>query len=194
MDEEDYIKKTEDLINQPTYKVIPADPTTRQKHKLINLLKNIKVEVGISEETYKRMYLTEAGSPKFYGLPKIHKAETPLRPTASSRGTVTYGTAKELARLLKPLVGMSSHHVLNTRDFVQHFKGIKLHQDEYIIPYDVKALFTSVPTVPAINAIKDNLTKDKELQQRTSIAIHHIISLLEFCLKNTYCFIPSQIL
>ena len=34
MDKEDYVKKAEDLLNQPTYKLIPADHTTRQKNKL----------------------------------------------------------------------------------------------------------------------------------------------------------------
>ena len=81
---------------------------------------------------------------------------------------------------------MSSHHVLNTRDFVQQLKDISLQQDECIISYDVKPLFTSVPIQPVINIIHNKLTNDKDLQQRTSMAIHHIISLLEFCLKSTY--------
>ena len=38
MDKDDYIKKPEDLS---TYKLIPADCTTRQKNKLINLLKHL---------------------------------------------------------------------------------------------------------------------------------------------------------
>ena len=134
-------------------------PTTRQKNMLIYMLKNIKTERDIIEEKYKRMYLTGAGSPKLYGLPKIHKAGSLLRPIVSSRGTVTYSTAKQLARNLELLVRKSSHHVLNTRHFVQHIKGIKLQQDECIISYDVKALFTSVPIVPSINTIKQKLTK-----------------------------------
>ena len=81
---------------------------------------------------------------------------------------------------------MSPHHVLNTRDFVQNLKGIRLQQDECIISYDVKALFTPVPIQPAINTIKTKLYQDKDLQQRTSMTIHQFISLLEFCLKNTY--------
>ena len=191
IDKKDYIKKAEYLLNQPTYKLIPADPTIRQKTKLINLLKNIKAEGSINEETYKRMYPTGAGSPKFYELPKIHKPGTPLRPTVSSWGTVTYGTAKELTRILKSLVGMSPYHVLNTRDFVQHLKDIGFQQDECIISYNVKALFTSVPIHPAIN-IKSKLSKGKDLQERTSMAIHHIISLLEFCPKNTYFVFQSR--
>ena len=162
MDKEDNIKKADDLLNQPTYKLIPAYPTTRWKTKLINLIKNIKAEGGIYVKAYKRIYPTGAGSPKFYGLPKIQKPGTPLRPILSSRGIVTYDTAKELARILKPLVGMSPHHVLNTRDLVQHLKGIRLHHDECIISYDVKALFTSVPIQPTINIIRDKLSKDKD--------------------------------
>ena len=47
--------------------------------------------------------------PKFYGLPKIHKPDTLLRPIVSSRGLVTYGVAKVLTKILKPLVGKSPH-------------------------------------------------------------------------------------
>ena len=58
--------------------------------------------------------------------------------------------------------------------------------DECIISYDVKALFTSVPIEPAIEIIKQHLENDKELHQRTSMSVHYIIKLLEFCLKNTH--------
>ena len=89
IDKADYIKRAEELLNKPTYKKIPDDPTNKQKTKLVNLLKNIKEEGGITEETYKRVYPTGAGSPKFYGLPKIHKPGIPLRPIVSSICTVT---------------------------------------------------------------------------------------------------------
>ena len=110
----------------------------------------------------------------------------PLRSIVSNRGTVSYETAKELARILKPLVGRSAYHVHNTRDFVQHKRCIQLQPDECIMSYDVKALFTSLPIGPAINIIKKHLEEDKELQQSTSITVSNIIRLLEFCTKNTY--------
>ena len=65
-------------------------------------------------------------------------------------------------------------------------KNIKLQPQECIISYDVKTLFTSVPIEPATKIIKQHLEDNKELQQRTSMTVNHIISLLEFCLKNTY--------
>ena len=41
-----------------------------------------------------------------------------LRPIVSSIGAVNYETAKELAKILKPLVGKSIYHVHNTQDFI----------------------------------------------------------------------------
>ena len=111
----------------------------------------------MSEDLYKRLYPTGAGSPKFYGLPKMHKLGMPLRPIVSSIGTVTYQTSKEVARILKPLVGRSPHHVKNTQDFIDQIKGIHLGQDQCMMSYDVKALFTSVPTMKAITIIKQLL-------------------------------------
>ena len=54
------------------------------------------------------------------------------------------------------------------------------------MPYDVSALFTSIPIEPAINIIKKHLEEDKDLHKRTSMTVKHIPCLLEFCLKNTY--------
>ena len=108
-----------------------------------------------------------------------------MRPIVSSRGSVTYNTSKELARILKPLAGRSTFSVQNTMDFVGQVKNIRLQPQECIISYDVKALFTSVPIKPAIKIIKQLLEDDKELQHRTSMTAQHIICLLEFCLNNT---------
>ena len=141
---------------------------------------------SIKEELYRRLYPTGAGSPKFYGLPKIHKVGMPLRPIVSCIGTVTFQTSKELFRILKPLVGKSPHHVKNTQDFIDQIKGIHLNQDQCMMSYDVKALFTSVQTIQATNIIKKLLEQDQELQQRTSLSIESILSLLEFCLNSTY--------
>ena len=180
MNKEDYVKKAEELLNQPTYRTISSDPTTKYKNKLINLSKTIKTEGGMNGALFRWLYPTEAGSPKFYGLPKIYKEEIPPRPIVSSIGAVSYETSKELARILKPLMGKSPYHVQNTYNFIHH-----IQDDQCIMSYDVKALFTSVPIQPAISVIT-KLSEDQELQQRTSLSVDNITSLLEFCLKSTY--------
>ena len=51
MNREDYQKKALELLDQPTYKTLSADPTNKYKNKLISLLKTIKSEGGIDETT-----------------------------------------------------------------------------------------------------------------------------------------------
>ena len=174
------------LQDTNTYKVLPKDPTPTLKNKLINLLKDIKQSGGLSIQKYKQLYPTSAVPPKFYGLPTIHKTGTPLRPIVSSRGSITYGVAKELSHIIKPLVGQSPHHLKNTQHFIQQLQGIRLQAGESITSYDVKALFTSVPVQPSIQIVKHRLQQDTTLPQRTSMSIPQITSLLEFCLTHTY--------
>ena len=118
VDREEYIQKSEELLHQSNYKILQADPTNKYKNKLISLLKSIKADGGVDENTYKRLYPTGAAPPKYYGLPKVHKPGMPLRLIISSIGSVNYATAKELSRILKPLVGRSPHHVMNNMDSI----------------------------------------------------------------------------
>ena len=61
---------------------------------------------------------------------KIHKTGTPLRPIVSSRGSITYGVAKELSYIIKPLVGQSPHHLKNTQHFNQQIQAKSWKQDK----------------------------------------------------------------
>ena len=183
MDRQDYISKANNLLSQNTYKTIQWDPTNTIKNKLITILKRVKSQTGLSYQTYKGMYPTGCVSSKFYGLPKIHKPDTPLRPIVSSCGSVTYGVAKELDKILKPLVGKSPHHINGTHDFVEQVKHITLAPGECLSSYEVPALFTSAPIDPALKIIKDLLVKDPTLKDRTVIGIDDIILQLEFFSK-----------
>ena len=101
-------------------------------------------------------------------------------------GSVSYETAKELSKILKPLVGKTPYSVKNTKDFIQSIKDIRLQKDECMVSYDVEALFTSVPIKPAIAIIQRKLDEDKDLHLRTTMSSKQITSLLEFCLNSTY--------
>ena len=186
VDREEYTTKSEELLHQPNYKILQTDPTNKYKNKLIGLLKSIKAEGGMDDNTYRRLYSTGAVPPKYYGLPKVHKPGMPLRLVISSIWAVSHSTAKELARIIKPLVGRSSHHVKNNMDFIQSIEGIQLKTEECMMSPDVEALFTSVPIEPAIAIIRMLLEEDKNLHQRTTMTVKQISCLLEFCLTATY--------
>ena len=69
---------------------------------------------------------------------------------------------------------------------MQQIQQVILEQGEVFTSYDVKALFTSVPVDPSITIVKHRLTQGPTLPQRTQMSIPQIVTLLEFCLKNTY--------
>ena len=110
MDREDYITKAEVLLSQPAYRSLPRDQTNQITAKLITKLRKIKKDNNLEEGMYKAMYATGCVPPEYYGLTKIHKTGNPLRPIVSSRGSVTYGVARVLSKVLKLLVGKSPPH------------------------------------------------------------------------------------
>ena len=111
MNRKEYRDEVEGLLAQPAYKTINSDPTNKLKAKLIQKLKRIKRETNMKEGMHRTMYPTCCTAPKFYGSPKIHKTGPPLRPIVSSRGSVTYGVAKVIAKILIFLVGKLPHHI-----------------------------------------------------------------------------------
>ena len=129
---------------------------------------------------------TGTSPPKFYELPNIHKKNIPLRAIVSSIGSVSYGVAKELAKIIKPLMGCSQYHVHNSTRFAKEMKRTKIEQGECITSYDVTALFTSIPVPSALDIIRSKLEHDADLSNRTSMSADNIIELLSFCLNNTY--------
>jgi hypothetical protein len=65
-------------------KRLAKDPTAWVERKIDTMLKQVEKRGEMQRE--KRLYLTPHASapPQLYGLPKVHKAGTPLRPIVSA--------------------------------------------------------------------------------------------------------------
>ena len=61
-----------------TYKHLPKDPAKACEHKMKMLLSGFKDT--IRDSIYRRTNTTDGNTARLYGLPKIHKQETPLQP------------------------------------------------------------------------------------------------------------------
>ena len=108
------------------------------------------------------------------------------------RGHVTYGVAKEVARIVKPMTGNTIHHVNNSKEFADDMKKTRGEDGEHIISSDIFALFTSIPATSAIKIIKTKLQQDTELHKRTTMSAKKILELLEFCLCSIYFLFQGQ--
>ena len=120
----------------------------------------------------------------FYGQPKIHKDNVPLRPIVSNVGTATYPTAQYLAKILANVSGKTDSHVKNSGHFIEKIKEIKLAPDECLVSFDVKSLFTSVPLKRAIEVTRQYLKNDTSWRETTTLKLEEIIDLMTLCLEN----------
>ncbi len=189
LDTKEYEAKCLNLLSDTeTYEKLKEDPTSSLQRQLIEKLKAMKNSGNLSEQQYKQMRPTgnKSPAPKFYGLPKIHKEGTPFRSIVSSCGSLSHGTAKELTRILKPLIGQNGHNINNTKDFVDRISSRQLSDGEIQVSFDVSNLFGNVNIDKALSVIRTRLENDPTLKDRTALTVDQIIELLEFCLRNTY--------
>ena len=96
MDKQQYQYKALSLLNdKSTYAVLNSDPTSKTQRKLNKMLLDLKKADKISDSTYKMLYSSDGLCPRFYGLPKIHKPEIPLKPIVSFVNYPTYANSCE---------------------------------------------------------------------------------------------------
>ena len=168
------------------YEVLKKHPTTTYKNRLVKNLREWKREGTISDSVYHNIYSNSEDVPKFYGLPKIHKKDSPLRPIVSGIWSILYKAAKYLVAILNPLTDKNRFTIKNSEDFVNTIKDLEVPPPRKMVSYDVSALFTSIPVDEAICVIRRRLEKDTSLSERCELSIDQIITLLEFSLNTTY--------
>ena len=174
LDKQDYQNKVNTLLNDTnTYEKLTSDPTRSIKNKLIQILRDWRRKGKISDFLYSQLYPTAENIPKFYGLPKIHKKDAPLRPIVSSIGSVMYSTAKFLAKIIRPLVGLNNHHIINSEDFINKIADLEVPPGQKLVSYDVPALFTSIPINEAMSIVIDQNWKVTQLYQIDVFWMYH---------------------
>ena len=119
LDKKYYIKGQE--LPQETYTTILAVPINRRTNDLA--LEQYKGRKRCRGEHIQENVPIGACTPIFCRLPKIHKKDIPIRPTVSSRGTVTHTVATKLAKILMPLISEPSTRLRTPRTVQQDNKG-----------------------------------------------------------------------
>ena len=169
MDKTDYSNKARKLLqDEKTYKKLNKNPTKTTITRINKKLKSLKDEQKLDDKTYHKVRRSDATTARFFGLPKIHKPNTPLRPIVSLSGSPTYELPKYLSSILQlqPLIKTSTHSVSNAVTFLQH---IKIEPDETIVSFDVVSLFTSTPLSTAKRITEELLTTNTSWTGKTNL-------------------------
>ena len=159
----DYIKGIFNIINDThKFKEIDSDPTIVREGKLQRFLRDLKRNGKIDKDIYTNIYPSGSQPARIYGLPKMHKIQSPnaippFRPIVSSLNTFNYQLAKYLCNLLQPLLP-NTYTISDTFSFVQELKTIEI-SNKFMVSFDVVSLFTNIPLKESIDLAVTYITE-----------------------------------
>ena len=135
----------------------------------------------ISEQTFWSLIITDCNLPRAYGLPKIHKPDSPLRIIITSLDSLTYNMTSVLQNSLKK-VHNSLSYMRDSSHLVNELKDIVLPEDQILVSFDVKLLFTNIPRDLAVDSIKKGFPN---LGNVTKLTLNKIIASTLFVMNST---------
>ena len=152
--------------------------------KVNKLVYGFAKENKIATPVYHQLKCDKAVTPTFYGLPKIHKSDVPLRPILVFIGAPTNCFAKLLVSILSPLLSLE-YTVQNSSQFVWLINNFQCFSDECLVSFDVVSLFTSISVPETLSIISNLLMSDNLLHERTNLTASDVIKCVELCLLST---------
>ena len=117
-------------------------------------MRKLKNSNKISDEIYKKLYVTGSGPGILYGSPKIHKpnfSQTfPLRPIFAAYNTASYKLSKFIVPILAPFT-TGEFTVQNSYKFADEIQRFPNANNYFMASFDIENLFTNVPLLETIN-------------------------------------------
>ena len=132
MDMDIHHTKRSNFHENGPYQLLNKDPTDRLTWKLSEKLLTLKQSRHLSEAVYNKIRPRNKQPPRIYGLPKIPKANVPLRPILSCVKTFAYDLSAYLANILAPSTGNSRFTVTNLAHLV-----VTILDNEIMVSFDI---------------------------------------------------------
>ena len=157
----EYESKLMDILSLPQFEQVVTtrknakDATIKEQERICDALSKLRDEDKIQEELCDKLKPCGSQPPRLYGLAKVHKANTPLRPVLSMPGSAYYGIAKQVAEWLAVIPEAQINS--SSKKISDQIKNLELNDDEEMVSFDVSALYTNVPVKEAIEMAADRL-------------------------------------
>ena len=166
LDIEDYNNKINTILSdKKKFRKINTSPlkeTQRLEKKVERFARSLLKKNLLTKEQFDLIRPSGSSPALLYGLPKVHKAQTPLRPIMSSLSTFNRNLSKFLIQFLMPLT-TNCYTVASTFEFCNEIRSFNYHTPLVMASFDVESLFTNIPVKETINIVIDLLFHDSVL-------------------------------
>ena len=178
--QDQYNNKVQDFLNKEKPVLLKKDPTEKVQNELKQTLKNN----GIFSDREKYFLVNKNPSPPIlYGLAKIHKQETPIRPVVSYSNTPLRQIAVKLNNMLRNLTNFKpKYSVKNSIDLSVKLKNITLPENTILASFDVSNMFSNIPNEECVKII----TKKLKNNNVNPVIEQEILELLTLCINGNY--------
>ena len=98
---------------------------------------------------------------RFYCLVKVHKGleNPPGRPIMSGNNHTTERLSEYVDREINPFVPSIPSHIKDTNHLIDILKDLNLPKEAILTSFDVTGLYTNIPHIEGIEAIKQFMTE-----------------------------------
>ena len=153
-----YVQEAERQLNNPLhYAPQVKDHTSRLTKEINAYLHTCAKSNMIDMDLFRALITTEPRTPCFYMLPKVHKPGNPGRPIVSACGGPTDKISGFIDYTIKTLVPDLQSYIKDTTDFLNKINAVTAPIDCLLATIDVSALYTNIPNVEGISAVRDAL-------------------------------------
>ena len=168
LDKVDYIAKMNDIISDTSkfVKVIVTSSTfsiiIKIEDKINRFLSKIKKLNIISAEQYNDLFASGTAPGILYGLAKVHKINTPLRPILAAYNTAMYKLAKFIIPLIEHL-SINDYSIKNSYNFFQSISYFVPNDNHFMASFDISSLYTNIPIHETINLVCDKIFQSVDI-------------------------------
>lgn len=185
----DYILKIEEMLQDNlVYDQVLLDDSKDVKVKADSLLLMLNKEGYITTKQLKYLTDFEVRTPIFYGLPKIHKTNIPLRPVVSQIN----GPTSMVNLLVDKYLAVAEKSIPNILQDTTAFlrlinENYILRDEDLLVTFDVVGLYTNIPHDEGVELVAEYYVETLSLwsnEEIRPIPVELLTLLMKFILKN----------
>ena len=181
-----YINKIEEhLANTTIYKELNTDPTQAIRNDVLSTLGYLHIKDQIDDQTRHHFTLQNpVRTPLFYGLPKVHNSNIPLRQIVLACDSPTDQLSNYVTHFIQPLVGTLHSYIRDSKHFLQLLESLPpLPESAILVTADVTSLCTNITHEEGIDSVLHYMRLHADAQPPGALSPHKIGILLETILK-----------